>query len=77
MSEPNEMPADRKNLTESRASRAAAASGANLVRQMRHWARELGFSSLGVADIALADAEPGLLAWLHCGFHAELEYMAR
>jgi epoxyqueuosine reductase len=55
----------------------APASGAGLVRQLHDWARELGFSSLGVADIDLADAEEGLLAWLQQGFHGEMDYMAR
>ena len=40
------------------------------------WARELGFSRIGVADIDLSDAEPGLLQWLHNGFHGEMAYMA-
>ena len=53
------------------------ASGAGLVGQLRDWAQELGFSSLGVADIDLTDAEPGLLAWLHEGFHGDMDYMAR
>ncbi|HNL43140.1 MAG TPA: tRNA epoxyqueuosine(34) reductase QueG, partial [Ottowia sp.] len=43
---------------------------------MRGWARELGFSHLGVADIDLSAAEPGLLAWLHNGFHGRMDYMA-
>ncbi|HWS73904.1 MAG TPA: tRNA epoxyqueuosine(34) reductase QueG, partial [Quisquiliibacterium sp.] len=47
------------------------------VRQLRGWAGELGFSSLGVADVDLSDAEPGLLAWLEAGFHGEMDYMAR
>jgi epoxyqueuosine reductase len=48
-----------------------------LVARLRAWAQELGFSSLGVADIDLAAAEPGLLAWLAAGFHGGLDYMAR
>ncbi|HMT82313.1 MAG TPA: tRNA epoxyqueuosine(34) reductase QueG, partial [Ottowia sp.] len=43
---------------------------------MRGWARELGFSQVGVADVDLSSAEPGLLAWLHNGFHGSMDYMA-
>ena len=44
---------------------------------MQAWARALGFSQIGVAGIDLADAEPGLQAWLDAGFHGAMEYMAR
>ncbi|MDP1900923.1 MAG: tRNA epoxyqueuosine(34) reductase QueG [Rubrivivax sp.] len=47
-----------------------------LVQRLRGWARELGFSQIGVAGIALADAEPGLLEWLAAGFHGGMGYMA-
>ena len=47
------------------------------VATIRAWAEELGFASLGVADVDLADAEPGLAAWLEAGFHGEMNYMAR
>jgi epoxyqueuosine reductase len=40
-------------------------------------ARALGFSQIGVADVDLASAEPGLLAWLDNGFHGAMDYMAR
>lgn len=43
---------------------------------LRAWATELGFSQIGVADIDLSDAEPGLLAWLKAGFHGGMAYMA-
>ena len=39
------------------------------------WARELGFSQIGVAGVDLSSAEPGLLAWLSNGFHGEMAYM--
>jgi epoxyqueuosine reductase len=45
------------------------------VQQLREWARELGFSQIGVADVDLASAEPGLLAWLQAGFHGGMGYM--
>jgi epoxyqueuosine reductase len=44
--------------------------------QVRDWARELGFSQIGVAGVDLSTAEPGLLAWLDNGFHGGMEYMA-
>ncbi|MBC5782396.1 tRNA epoxyqueuosine(34) reductase QueG [Ramlibacter sp. USB13] len=42
---------------------------------MRDWARELGFSQIGVAGVDLSTAEPGLLAWLANGFHGSMDYM--
>src|SRR5437762_8910514 len=48
-----------------------------LLPQLQEWASALGFSQIGVADVDLASAEPGLLAWLHNGFHGEMDYMAR
>ncbi|RZJ14274.1 MAG: tRNA epoxyqueuosine(34) reductase QueG [Acidovorax sp.] len=43
---------------------------------MQEWARELGFSQIGVAGVDLSAAEPGLSAWLAQGFHGEMHYMA-
>src|SRR6218665_3941269 len=42
---------------------------------LRTWALELGFSQIGVADIDLSSAEPGLQAWLAAGFHGSMHYM--
>lgn len=47
------------------------------IEQLQQWARELGFGSIGVADIDLSEAETGLQAWLQAGFHGEMDYMAR
>jgi epoxyqueuosine reductase len=47
-----------------------------LVQRLREWARELGFSQIGVTGIDLAQAEPGLLEWLAAGFHGSMGYMA-
>ncbi|HVL59038.1 MAG TPA: tRNA epoxyqueuosine(34) reductase QueG, partial [Burkholderiaceae bacterium] len=47
------------------------------VQRLREWAAELGFGSLGVADLDLSEAEPRLRQWLADGFHGELDYMAR
>jgi len=47
-----------------------------LMGQLRAWALELGFSQIGVTDIDLSAAEPGLQAWLDQGFHGSMHYMA-
>ena len=43
---------------------------------MRQWAHELGFSQIGIAGIALHEAEAGLRAWLDAGCHGGMGYMA-
>ena len=47
-----------------------------LLDQVRVWARELGFSQIGVAGVDLSSAEPGLMQWLAAGFHGSMQYMA-
>lgn len=47
------------------------------VFQIQMWARELGFSQIGVASVDLSSAEPGLSAWLAAGFHGSMQYMAQ
>ncbi|HJW12208.1 MAG TPA: tRNA epoxyqueuosine(34) reductase QueG, partial [Albitalea sp.] len=47
-----------------------------LLARLREWAATLGFSQIGVASVDLSAAEPGLLAWLHNGFHGTMDYMA-
>ncbi len=47
-----------------------------MVKQLRGWARELGFSQIGIAGVDLSSAEPGLLQWLDAGFHGSMGYMA-
>ena len=47
-----------------------------LLAQLRERAALLGFSQIGVADVDLSDAEPGLLQWLDNGFHGSMAYMA-
>ncbi len=49
--------------------------GPQLVRQIREWAAELGFSQIGIAGVDLSSAEAGLAAWLSNGFHGEMAYM--
>jgi epoxyqueuosine reductase len=55
----------------------ASIDGAALLEQIRAWAKEFEFSQIGVADVDLAAAEPGLTAWLEAGFHGTMDYMAR
>ncbi|MDB5849574.1 MAG: tRNA epoxyqueuosine(34) reductase QueG [Rhodoferax sp.] len=50
--------------------------GLQLVSQIQVWARELGFSQIGVAPVDLSSAEEGLSAWLDQGFHGDMAYMA-
>jgi epoxyqueuosine reductase len=47
-----------------------------LLPRLREWASALGFSQIGVADVDLSAAEPGLSQWLLNGFHGAMDYMA-
>ena len=47
-----------------------------LLAQLRVQAASLGFSQIGVADVDLSHAEPGLMQWLDNGFHGSMAYMA-
>ena len=46
-----------------------------LVPQIQGWARDLGFSQIGVAGVDLSSAEAGLTQWLAEGFHGDMHYM--
>jgi epoxyqueuosine reductase len=46
------------------------------VSRIQAWARELGFSQIGIAGVDLSSAEAGLAQWLAQGFHGEMHYMA-
>ncbi len=58
-------------------SRAAAIDLKQLAADIRLWGRALGFDEVGIADIDLSAAEPGLHAWLEAGWNGNMEYMAR
>lgn len=47
-----------------------------LLAHIREQASTLGFSQIGVSDVDLSEAEPGLLQWLADGFHGSMHYMA-
>jgi epoxyqueuosine reductase len=51
--------------------------GGRVLEQARTWAKELGFSQIGVAGIDMAEAEAGLTAWLDAGFQGSMHYMTR
>jgi len=48
-----------------------------LAARIKAWARELGFTAAGIADVDLSAVEPRLMQWLAQGRHGEMEYMAR
>ena len=50
-------------------------SSSQLVSFIQQWARELGFSQIGISGVDLSASEPGLLQWLAHGFHGEMHYM--
>jgi epoxyqueuosine reductase len=51
-------------------------NSSQLVSKIQAWARELGFSQIGVAGVDLSSSEAGLSAWLARGFHGDMAYMA-
>jgi epoxyqueuosine reductase len=51
-------------------------NSSQLVIQIQAWARELGFSQIGVTGVDLSSAEAGLRQWLSRGFHGDMAYMA-
>ena len=46
------------------------------MQSIQTWAREIGFSQIGIAGVDLSSAEAGLSAWLAAGFHGDMHYMA-
>ena len=48
-----------------------------LAADIRTWGVELGFGSVGIAGVELAEDEAHLVNWLDAGFHGEMDYMAR
>ena len=56
---------------------AQSLDAAHVLQALRAKGAELGFSQIGVADVDLSSAEPGLLSWLQKGFHGEMHYMAQ
>lgn len=44
--------------------------------QLRQWGKQLGFATLGVADLAQPLPKSELTAWLAAGAHGDMHYMA-
>lgn len=49
----------------------------SLATAIKVWGRDAGFQAVGIADVDLRDAEPGLIAWLEGGCHGTMDYMAQ
>jgi epoxyqueuosine reductase len=54
-----------------------SSQGLPRIEVLQQWAHDLGFESIGVAHLDVSEAEPGLRAWLHAGYHGSMDYMAR
>ncbi|MGN2252297.1 tRNA epoxyqueuosine(34) reductase QueG [Frateuria sp. GZRe12] len=50
---------------------------AALARDIKQWARELGFSQTAISGIELGEDESHLEQWLGDGLHGQMDYMAR
>lgn len=48
-----------------------------LVKKIRLWGEELGFSSIGIAHTDVSEASLLLERWLELGRHGEMDYMAK
>lgn len=48
---------------------------AAVVEKIRAWARELGFSAVGISDLDLAEHETHLKRWLEAGYNGEMQWM--
>lgn len=45
------------------------------LERIQQWAKELGFSQIGISGVDLSSSEPRLLEWLARGFHGQMHYM--
>lgn len=54
-----------------------SAGHARLAARIKEWGRALGFQAVGIGDADLAGAEARLMEWLACGYHGEMDYMAK
>jgi epoxyqueuosine reductase len=50
---------------------------AALARDIKQWARELGFAQTAISGVELGEDEAHLERWLGEGHHGEMDYMAR
>ncbi len=51
--------------------------GETLVRQIKRWGMDLGFSAIGIAEPDVSEAAERLHRWLELGRHGGLDYMAK
>lgn len=51
--------------------------GETLVRQIKRWGKDLGFSAIGIAEPDVSAAADRLRRWLDLGRHGGLDYMAK
>ncbi|WOH39605.1 tRNA epoxyqueuosine(34) reductase QueG [Thalassotalea fonticola] len=49
----------------------------HLAEKIKLWAKELGFSDVGICDVDLKNHEKALSKWLEQGYHGNMDYMAR
>lgn len=52
-----------------------ASDGGRFLEEIRGWARELGFSQLGVSDIDLSEHADYLQRWLAAGYQGQMQWM--
>ena len=50
---------------------------AQLATDIKTWGRALGFQEIGISDTELTREENFLQQWLECGYHGDMDYMAR
>jgi epoxyqueuosine reductase len=48
-----------------------------LVADIKSWGRALGFTEIGIADLALRESSERLAAWLASGQHGDMDYLLR
>lgn len=48
-----------------------------LLKKIKSWGQELGFSQVGVSDVDLSKHEQALTNWLANNFHGEMDYMEK
>ena len=48
-----------------------------LSKQIKDWAKELGFSSIGITDVDLSEDQRYLDKWLKRGYQGEMTYLNR
>jgi len=49
----------------------------DLAGQIKTWAKEFGFSSVGITDINLSDDQRYLDKWLENGYQGDMKYLQR